>query len=114
MKIPKSRKEKPTTIIPPAYAYSPNFGKFQKTRYREDMPATALAQPCVVNFWTFAVPVILASAVSQGVGLAAKKLFNGEHAGTQEAAMWATKFGAFWFVAGFTWIALCKRNGAKT
>jgi len=75
---------------------------------------TNLAQPCSMNFWTFAVPVMLATAGSHGVGLLAKKLFDGEHESMQNTAMLATKFGAFWFIAGFAWIAMCKRNGAKT
>lgn len=103
----------------PSLRSSREFWQIQKVRYRERVATTALAQPspaapCAVNFWTFAIPVILASAVSSGVGLLAKRYFNGEHAQTQEAALLATKFGAFWFVAGFGWIALCKRNGAKT
>lgn len=73
-----------------------------------------VAPVCAVSFWTFAVPVMLATGGSQGIGLLAKKLFDGEHEKFQEAAMFATKFGAFWFIAGFTWIAMCKRNGVKT
>jgi hypothetical protein len=53
------------------------------------------------------------SVASHGIGLAAKRLFNRDHASTQEAAMMATRLGAFWLVAGFAWIAMCKRNGAK-
>lgn len=75
---------------------------------------TAMTPPCAMSFWTFAVPVILASAGSQGVGLLTKKLFNGSHASIQDAAMFTTRLGAFWLIAGFAWIAMCKRNGAKT
>ena len=74
----------------------------------------ALAQPCSMNFWTFAVPVMLATAGSAGVSLLVKKMFAKDHASVQESAMLATKFGAFWLIAGFAWIAMCKRNGSKT
>ena len=74
---------------------------------------TQLAKPCAVNFWTFAIPAMLGSTVAHGVGLLAKKWFDGEHERTQEAAMLAAKFGAFWLVSGFAWIAMCKRNGEK-
>lgn len=74
----------------------------------------ALAQPCSMNFWTFAVPVMLATAGSSGISLLAKKLFVKDHESVQETAMFATKFGAFWLIAGFSWIAMCKRNGAKS
>jgi hypothetical protein len=57
---------------------------------------------------------MLATAGSHGVGFLAKKLFNGEHKSVQNTAMLATKLGAFWLIAGFSWIAMCKRNGAKT
>jgi len=50
---------------------------------------------------------------SHGVGLLAKSIYGDEHKNTQEAAMLATKFGAFWLIAGFSWITLCKRNGAQ-
>lgn len=78
------------------------------------MAETNLAKPCAVNFWTFAVPVLLGTMGSHGVGLLMKKLYDGEHENTQEAAMMATKFGAFWLIAGFAWITLCKRNGEQT
>jgi nucleoside recognition membrane protein YjiH len=74
---------------------------------------TALASACAVNFWTFAVPVIAGMTGSHVVGLAAKRVFKSDHASTQDAAMMATKFGAFWLISGFTWIALCRRNGAQ-
>jgi hypothetical protein len=74
---------------------------------------TALAQSCAVDFWTFAVPVIAGMTGSHAVGLAARRIFKGDHAATQDAAMWAAKFGAFWLIAGFAWIAICRRNGAN-
>jgi len=96
------------------YARAGNFGNSHEMGYRMNVAETNLAAPaCAVNFWTFAVPVILASTAAQGVGLLTKKLFNGDHASTQEAAMLASRLGAFWLVAGFAWIAMCKRNGAK-
>ena len=74
----------------------------------------ALAGPaCAVNFWTFAVPVLIGNAVAMGVGYATKKFYNGDHASTQAAAMFATKAGAFWVAAGLTWIFMAKRNGAQ-
>jgi hypothetical protein len=77
------------------------------------MKSAALTGPvCAVNFWTFAIPVIVGNLVAMGVGHAAKKVFNGDHASTQEAAMFATKAGAFWVTAGLTWIYMAKRNGA--
>lgn len=69
--------------------------------------------PCAVNFWTFAVPVIAGMTGSHAVGLLAKRVFHRDPATTQDAAMLATKFGAFWLISGFTWIALCRRNGVK-
>jgi hypothetical protein len=75
--------------------------------------SVAIAGPaCAVNFWTFAVPVLVGNAAAYGTGFIAKKVFNGDHASTQEAAMFATKFGAFWVFAGLTWIFMAKRNGA--
>lgn len=76
--------------------------------------AAQLAQPCAVDFWTFAVPVIAGMTGSHAVSIAARRLFKDEHTATQDAAMWATKFGAFWLIAGFAWIAICRRNGAST
>jgi hypothetical protein len=73
----------------------------------------AITKPCAVDFWTFAVPVILGMTGAHGVGLAAKKIFHGDHEKTQEAVMFATKFGAFWLIAGFAWIGMCKRNGMR-
>jgi len=92
------------------------FEQIQRTRYLDHMTAstkpTALAGPvCAVNFWTFAIPVIAGNLVALGVGRAAKRVFNGDHASTQEAAMFATKMGAFWVTAGLTWIYMAKRNG---
>ena len=79
----------------------------------ESTKAVAIAGPaCAVNFWTFAVPVLVGNAVALGVGYATKKAFNGDHASTQEAAKCATKAGAFWVAAGLTWIVMAKRNGA--
>jgi len=99
----------------------PEFWQSLKVRYLKpvaDITTTttnvAKAEPCAMNFWTFAVPVLLASAGSHGIGLLAKRLYNGEHKSVQEAALLTTKFGAFWLIAGFAWIAMCKRNGAKT
>lgn len=69
--------------------------------------------PCAVNFWTFAIPVIAGMTGAHVVGFAAKRIFKNDHAATQDAAMLATKFGAFWLIAGFAWIALCRRNGAQ-
>lgn len=78
------------------------------------MAEKAIAAPtCAVNFWTFAVPVIAGNLVAAGVGHAVKKVFNGDHASTQETAMFATKLGAFWVAAGFVWIYMAKKNGAK-
>jgi hypothetical protein len=93
------------------------FEQVRRTRYLEPMVAktksTALAGPvCAVNFWTFAIPVIVGNLVAMGTGYATKKAYNGDHASTQEAAMFATKAGAFWVAAGLTWIYMAKRNGA--
>jgi hypothetical protein len=89
------------------------FEQPHRTRYLDHMKSAALTGPvCAVNFWTFAIPVIVGNLVAMGVGHAAKKVFNGDHASTQEAAMFATKAGAFWVTAGLTWIYMAKRNGA--
>lgn len=78
----------------------------------DNIKSTALASPaCAVNFWTFAVPVLVGNAIAFGTGYAAKRAFDDDHASTQEAAMFATKFGAFWVAAGLTWIFMAKRNG---
>ena len=70
--------------------------------------------PCAVNFWTcFAGPVIAGMTGSHAVGLLAKRVFRRDPTTTQDAAMLATKLGAFWIISGFTWIALCRRNGAQ-
>jgi hypothetical protein len=100
------------------YAQTPNFGNPRGFEYLDLVadPTTStatLARPCAVNFWTFAIPAMLGSSVAHGVGLIVKRWFNGDHEHTQEAAMLATKFGAFWLVAGFAWIAMSKRNGEK-
>lgn len=73
---------------------------------------TLAAPTCAVDFWTFAVPVMVGMIGSHGVGLIAKRAFNGDHAKTQEAALLATKFGAFWLLGGFAWIYMSKRKGA--
>lgn len=78
-----------------------------------DQPTT-LASTCAVDFWTFAVPVMVGMMGSHSVGLLAKRMYNGDHAKTQEAALLATKFGAFWLLSGFTWIYLSKRKGKAT
>jgi hypothetical protein len=90
------------------------FWQVWEVRYLDHVADTTLTQPCSMNFWTFAVPVMLATAGSHGAGMLAKRLFNGDHESIQETAMFATKFGAFWLIAGFAWIKMCKRNGAKT
>jgi hypothetical protein len=77
------------------------------------MAEPALTSACAVDFWTFAVPVIAGMTGSHVVGLAAKHVFKNDHATTQDAAMMAAKLGAFWLISGFTWIALCRRNGVK-
>jgi hypothetical protein len=79
------------------------------------MPVTAIAAApaCDVNFWTFAAPAMLGMLVSSGVGLLAKRYFNGDPAGTQRTAQLVARTGAFWFVAGFTWIAMSKKKGSK-
>jgi len=78
------------------------------------MANNAIAGPaCAVDFWTFAVPVLIGNAAAYGTGLIAKKAFNGDHASTQETALLATKFGAFWVFAGLAWIYMAKRNGAQ-
>lgn len=76
-----------------------------------EQPTIDLATTCAVDFWTFAVPVLVGMLGSHAAGLAAKQMFNGDHAQTQEAALLATKFGAFWLLGGFTWIFLSKRKG---
>jgi hypothetical protein len=88
------------------------LSKFAERATLIHMKTVALADPtCAVNFWTFAIPVIVGNVVALGVGYAAKKAFNGDHASTQETAMFATKAGAFWVTAGLTWIYMAKRNG---
>lgn len=71
-----------------------------------------LAQPCAVKFWTFAGPVFAGNLAVLATGALAKKFYKEEpHTTRQTAAMFA-KFGTFWLVAGLTWIAMNKRNGA--
>jgi len=82
-------------------------------RYLGDVAEqTALIKPCATSFWSFAVPAMMAGAGSAVAGLVVKKLYNGESPAVQEAAVVATKFGAFWLVGGFTWIAMRKRSQA--
>ncbi len=75
------------------------------------MAENAITKPCAVSFWNFAIPVAIASLGSSAVSYVVKKRFDGEHSSIQEAALLATKFGAFWLFGGFAWIAMCKRNG---
>ena len=119
--LPHPKNEKPTmssSRMCTAYARTKNFGKSRKCATLILVPDTTksidLAQPCSMNFWTFAIPVMLATAGSSGVSRLARKLFVKDHESVQEAAMFATKMGAFWLIAGFSWIAMCKRNGAKS
>ncbi len=83
-------------------------------RYLDSMTKQLAGPACAVNFWTFAVPVLVGNAAAYGAGWAAKKMFNGDHESTQQTAEFATKFGAFWVFAGLAWIYMAKRNGAKT
>lgn len=96
------------------YTHRKNFGNSSGLGYfvhvaQENTPVPV----CAVDFWTFAVPVILGTVASQGIGLIAKRLFNNEHANTQEAARTASQIGAFWLIAGFAWIVMSKRKGVS-
>ena len=75
---------------------------------------TNLAQPCNVNFWTFATPVIVGNLAAYGAGMITKALYQTEPAGTRDTATTTVRFAAFWLAAGFTWIAVCNRKGAST
>ena len=82
-------------------------------RYLDDVAEqNAIVKPCAISFWNFAVPAMLASAGAAVASRLVKKLYNGESPTVQEAALTATRLGAFWLIGGFTWIAMCKRNGA--
>jgi apolipoprotein N-acyltransferase len=94
----------------------PEFEQDARTRYRVGMAEnTQVAPPaCAVDFWTFAAPVIVGNTIALGAGLLVKRFFNNDSAKTRETAVFATKFGAFWFGAGLTWIYMAKRKGTAT
>lgn len=73
-----------------------------------------LAQPCAVDFWTFAGPVIAGKFAVLGTGALVRRFYKDESPTTRQTAAMFAKFGAFWLVAGLTWIAMNKRNGAST
>lgn len=76
--------------------------------------AESETQPCAVTFWTFAIPVIVGNIAALGVSAAVRTFYAQEALTTRQTAMAFTRFGAFWFAAGMTWIALNRRNGART
>lgn len=93
-----------------AYA-GQEFEQVARLRYRDSMAEqTTPAKTRAVSFWNFAVPAMLAGAGSAVAGLIVKRFYNGESPAVQEAALAATKLGAFWLIGGFAWIAMCKRS----
>jgi hypothetical protein len=95
-----------------AYARQ-EFEQVARLRYLGDVAENQnmIAKPCAVSFWHFAIPAMLAGAGSAIAGVIVKRRYDNESSKIQEAAVHATKFGAFWLIGGFTWIVMCKRTG---
>jgi hypothetical protein len=79
----------------------------------ETMKDGDFAQPCAVQFWTFATPVLVGNLTALAVRALVKAHYSDEPVTTRDTAATFATFGAFWIAAGLTWISLNRRNGVS-
>jgi hypothetical protein len=71
--------------------------------------ALAAPEPCKVSFWHFAGAAAAGSAASMGAAWLAGKAFD-DNTTAQKVGKTFIRMGAFWIVAGLTWVAISHRS----
>lgn len=76
------------------------------------MPRYLLAAPeyaCAVHIKDFVIPATIGSAAGLGAGLLARRLMDGEHSATKDAAAYVVNTAMFLLVGGLTFILRSRR-----